>query len=184
MREGCALINLRLTVGQQICVFKGCENQGSIFGVCKDHEDGAIRELFLQTVNEGLCTYDAPRCFSSHAKWREYVAACMISRKDESGYINHCRDCTPDYKKTMMRAGVCDHPETVFIRSNRFKGEVIGVCIDPRIKRTAKWEEAVMGISGEIVQLPPPEVIEQKLAKISKDAEPKKRGPKFKKDRA
>lgn len=177
------MINLRLTVGQQICSRQGCNKQGTIFGVCKEHEEAAIRELFVQTVQEGLCPYDAPSCFDSHAKWREYVAACIISRKDESGYINQCRDCTPEFKQAMMRVGACEHPETVFIRSRRFKGEIIGVCIDSRIKRTAKWEEAVMGISGEVVQLPPPEVIEQKLAKISKDAEPKKRGPRFMKDR-
>lgn len=175
--------SLRLTVGQQVCAHKGCEQQGGIFGYCKQHEEPHIRKLFEETVKEGLCPHEPPSCFDAHAKWREYVAACIISRRDESGYINQCRDCTPEFKQAMMRSGACQHPETVFIRSKRFKGEIIGVCIDPRIKRTAKWEEAVMGIAGEIVQLPPPEVIEQSLRKISRDAEPKKRGPRFKKDK-
>lgn len=177
------MTSLRLTVGQQVCGHKGCEEQGGIFGFCKQHEGAVIQELFEQTVAEGYCPHEAPKCFDSHAKWREYVAACMISRKDESGYINHCRDCTPEYKVAMMRKGACEHPETVFIRAKRFQGEVIGVCIDTRYKRTSKWEIAVMGLSGDIVHMPPPEVIEQKLSKISKDAEPKKRGPRFMKDR-
>jgi hypothetical protein len=177
------LTSLRLTVGQQICVHKGCGKPGTIFGVCLDHEDAAIRTVFSNAVQAGHCPYEAPRCFSSHQKWREYVAACMISRKEESGIISHCRDCTPEYKAAMMRDGLCDHPETVFIRSRQFNGEVVGICIDSRVKRTAKWEQAVMGLSGEIVQMPPSEVIEQKLAKISEDAAPKKRGPRFMKDR-
>lgn len=107
----------------------------------------------------------------------------MVSRKEEAGLVSHCRDCTPEYKAAMLREGACDHPETVFIRSRRFKGEIVGVCIDTRIKRTAVWEEAVMGMSGEIIQLPPSEVIEQKLSKIAQDAAPKKRGPRFMKDR-
>lgn len=176
------MINLRLTVGQQICFFEGCGEPGSIFGVCKQHEAEAIRAVFEDAVAKGHCPYDAPPCFSTHEKWREYVAAYLISRKDP-GYVNQCRDCTPAYKKAMMREGLCEHPETVFIRSKKLKGEVIGVCIDTRFKKSVVWEEAVMGLSGDIVELPPTEVIEQKLAKIAEDNKPKKRGPRFMKDR-
>ena len=177
------MTSLRLTVGQQVCAHTGCDQQGGIFGYCKRHEEPHIRKLFEETVAKGLCTNEPPKCFDTHAKWQEYVAACMVSRKDEAGYVNQCWDCTPEYKQAMMRKGACEHPETVFIRAKRFKGEVIGVCIDTRYKKTSKWEMAVMGMSGDIVHMPPPEVIEQKLSKISKDAEPKKRGPRFKKDR-
>jgi hypothetical protein len=41
----------------------------------------------------------------------------------------------------------------------------------------------MMGVSGEVVKLPPHYAIDETLKQIHKDAEPKKRGPKFKKDK-
>lgn len=82
-----------------------------------------------------------------------------------------------------MAEGRCAHHETVFIRSQRMGGDLIGVAVDAVRKSTAAWENAMMGMSGEVVKLPPHHAIDATLKQIHKDAEPKKRGPKFKKDR-
>ena len=79
-----------------------------------------------------------------------------------------------------MQAERCTHPETVFIQSDRYQGDIIGVAAG---KSTTQWESAMMGMYGPVVKLPPHEVTEQMLAKIAQDKAPKKRGPKFKKDR-
>lgn len=156
-----------------------------MYGFCFLHEEQYVRLAFNEAVQEGMCSHEAPPCFPGHQEWREYVVVTVASHKqgDAGKRLNYCRDCTPQHKNRMMAKDACPHPETVFIHAKKWSGEMVGVRIDPHTSRTQVWEAAVMGMSGAIVQLPPTEVIERMLTKISRAAAPKKRGPRFKKDR-
>ena len=166
------------------CRVHGCLNASSVYGVCKEHEAEAIRKRFMLAVDHGLCTQEPPPCFGGADDWREYVVAFMLCRSDSERRatpIEFCRDCTPRFKDEMTECGRCSHQETVFIRSDKHGGDVIGVPAGK--KSTSAWESAVMGVSGEVVKLPPPEQIDKMLRQIAIDNAPKKRGPKFKRER-
>jgi hypothetical protein len=112
-------------------------------------------------------------CFT-YKQWKEYVSAHFLSGhsgRSESSPVEYCRDCSPKHRDAMVRQGLCGHPETVFIRESR-ASEVIGVpLIDARRPRV--WEQAVMGMSGQVISLPRPESIEAATKKIAGT----KRGP-------
>lgn len=166
------------------CKHVECNRSSGVYGVCPEHEPEAIRRYFMSAVKEGICSYDPPPCFKGDNEWREYVVAAMLCRNKserQRAPIEYCRDCTPKFKDEMLGCGKCKHPETVFIRSERHGGDIIGVPVGER--STTVWESAVMGMAGEVVKLPSAEVIGDALTKIAKDAEPKKRGPRFRKDR-
>lgn len=38
---------------------------------------------------------------------------------------NFCIDCTPEYKRQMIRRGRCEYPKTAFKKK---RGEIVGVC--------------------------------------------------------
>ena len=66
----------------------------------------------------------------------------------------------------MVATGRCSHPETVFIRSDRFAGGTVGVAlIDPA--KSSAWEGAVMGMSGAVVSMPQGDVIDTIITKLS-----------------
>lgn len=171
------MINLSLSILPIKCKHVDCSKPSGMYGVCKEHEPYDILKYFMAAVKAGLCPHDPPPCFRSVTEWREYVVAAMLCRNKSERHaapIEFCRDCTPKYKDDMMECNRCTHPEVVFIRSERYMGDVIGV---PKgHKGTAAWESAVMGMHGEVVKLPPPEVIDSVLSGIAKDAEPKPRG--------
>ena len=53
-----------------------------------------------------------PTCFD-HAQWAWWKKACSrasINKKDA-----YCEDCTPDYKREMLKAGKCDWQDVKFI---------------------------------------------------------------------
>ena len=159
-----------------------CIKPAGLFGFCDEHQKSALRTYFRDAVYHGFAEAITPKCFKSDESYHEYVATFLGAYGSElkQPKVEVCRDCNPEYKEQMMKEGKCDHHETVFIRSNRMGGEVIGVAIG---KSTSAWENAMMGVSGEVVKLPPHYAIDETLKQIHKDAEPKKRGPKFKKDR-
>lgn len=53
-----------------------------------------------------------PSCFNSTASYVEWLkAARMCGVHASHGF---CSDCLPEYKRDMLAAGRCDHPDTVF----------------------------------------------------------------------
>lgn len=174
---------LSLTILPSSCRVPGCLNLAGSYGVCRSHQDGLVKDAFDAAVREGVCSATSPSCFPSSTEWREYVVAAVLCRNTSerrAAPVEFCRDCTPEYKREQMEAGKCAHPETVFIRSERYHGDVIGVCIQ---KTTGNWERAMMGLDGDVVAFPPDEIADATMTKIQQDAAPKKRGPRFKKDR-
>lgn len=177
------MIRLNLSIVRGVCAVPGCENAAGMFGVCGLHEADAIRGHFDKAVSDGICSKEMPPCFPNHTEWREYTVASVLCRNQserKAAPIDFCRDCTPAHKARMMDEGRCTHHEVVFIRSDRHQGDVIGVGMG---KLSTQWESAMMGMYGPVVKLPPAEVVEETLAKIAIEKAPKKRGPRFKKDR-
>ncbi|CAB4195489.1 hypothetical protein UFOVP1298_22 [uncultured Caudovirales phage] len=177
-------LSLHLLPGK--CKVPGCDRAAGMFGICSVHEEGHIDSHFEQAVSDGACSADAPPCFRSMSEYKDYVVSFSLARSHEAAKIyrvDFCRDCNPVYKAKMMFEERCSHRETVFIKSHRLGGDVVGVSVDDVKKSTASWENAMMGMSGEVMCLPPHDAIADTLAQIDKEAQPKKRGPRFKKDR-
>ena len=166
---------LYLSIARGQCSVAGCNSSSGVFGVCHIHERELIQGQFYQAVDRGVCSQEKPPCFSTDDEWREYVVANVLSRdkKSKVPVIDYCRDCTTQHKDSMMAAGRCIHPETVFIYSDRHQGDVIGVSMG---RLSTQWESAMMGMYGPVVKLPPHETIAEMLAKIAQDKAPKKRG--------
>ena len=169
------MTKLYLSIARGVCNVVGCKSPSGMFGVCRTHEREAVAEYFDAAVAEGVCSATEPPCFASNEEWREYVVAHAMSRGERKTTppVDFCRDCTVKHKDSMMAAGRCTHPETVFIRSDRYQGDVIGVSMG---RLSTQWESAMMGMYGPVVKLPPPETTEQILAKIAEAKVPKKRG--------
>lgn len=55
-----------------------------------------------------------PRCFD-HAQWSSWKKACSRGRVFPNQKDTYCEDCTPDYKREMMKADKCDWPDVKFI---------------------------------------------------------------------
>lgn len=163
------MTELALTFFPLRCRTEGCKRSAGVFSVCKEHEERELRVAYLKMVRDGQVQHLAPPCFGSDQEFREYAVAFKLSQPSEVGkqfYVDPCRDCTPVYRDKMIAAGRCQHPETVFIRSARFAGDRIGVPLLDE-KKAAPWEAAIMGLSGPVVGLPAPEVIDQAVARIS-----------------
>lgn len=140
-----------------------------MFGVCQTHEPDAIRHEYLRLVIEGRALPEAPRCFESTLAYREYAVAFYLAQPSGHGsqfFVDHCRDCGPKFKQRMVEAGRCSHPETVFIRSERYAGDTIGVALTD-LSKSGPWESAVMGMSGPVVSMPQPEVIDKIVTQLS-----------------
>lgn len=184
MREGWCLRVNKLPISlfsTGSCRELPCCKPAGLFGFCSDHEEAGIRQHFEEAVQAGLVDQSVPLCFNTARQFYEYVATFLASLYGfKQSRVDICRDCNPEFKERMMSEGRCAHHETVFIKSQRMGGDLVGVAIS---KSTAAWENAMMGMSGEVVKLPPHYAIDATLKQIHKDAEPKKRGPKFKKDR-
>lgn len=170
------MIDLSLSLSPRKCKHVGCSQPAAMFGVCQGHEKRDILRHFLWAVNKNSANESVPACFNSRGEWMQYVVASNLSTVggQSSKTIDYCRDCTPKYKRECMDKGTCGHTETVFIRSDNHNGGLIGVSI-PTLGKSDAWEKAIMGMSGEVVTLPPASVIDQQLRAINT---PKKRGPK------
>lgn len=112
----------------------------------------------------------APSCFTQ-AEWRDYTVAYSLSAHHRKGAIptvDHCRDCTQQFKRKMMDEGKCAHPETVFIKAE-IGGDVIGVpMLNPA--RPHVWEQALMSVSGVVVGMPPAAAIDAAMSLIARTA--------------
>lgn len=53
-----------------------------------------------------------PQCFDSEADWQRW---CQESRASDWPSDRFCRDCNPQTRDTMIGAGRCVYPETVFV---------------------------------------------------------------------
>jgi hypothetical protein len=123
-------------------------------------------------ASQGCVDHNAPRCFDSTEQWHEYTVAYYLSSSTK-GYkgkpprIDYCRDCTKKHKERMLAEGRCDHPETVFVRPDGVDKDVIGIALVD-YKKSGAWEQAVMGMSGQVVTMPPGEVIDSVLGVLSR----------------
>lgn len=178
---------LTLSLNGGTCRVIGCTRHAGVFGVCDDHQKDYVIRYFHRSVVQKLCPLERPRCFESDEQWREYIAAWIAASTNKpfesATRIDYCQDCQVGFKREMMKCGRCDHPETVFIYSEKHDGDLIGVSVDPDLRKTRVWEMAVFGASGDVSSAPPEDVLGATLDKIASGREAKKRGPKFKKDR-
>lgn len=170
-----------LTLFPVKCRHEGCNERSTVFGFCKLHEAVAIDNEFAKLVEAGVAEQNKPNCFDTDRQWREYVVTFALANLGNKGgrhVIEHCRDCTPKHKLSMMAIERCAHPETVFIRSDRYK-DVIGVPLT-NIKHPETWEKAMMGLAGPVVLLPSSEVVNaivQQLGQKKKRGRPRKVQP-------
>jgi hypothetical protein len=163
------LSDLSLSLFPRKCKHIDCNSTAGVFGVCRAHEFDAVRRQYLKLVVDGSALPEAPKCFDSTRAYREYAVAFYLAQPSGHGsqfFVDHCRDCEPKFKKRMVEAGRCSHPETVFIRSERFAGDTIGVSMID-LSKSAPWESAVMGMSGPVVSMPDPEVIDKIVTQLS-----------------
>ena len=63
-----------------------------------------------------------PACFSTDSEWADWYAF-------RAGAKFPCVDCTPEHQEKMIRAGRCEHAETLFVARD---GELTGVRSDER----------------------------------------------------
>ena len=61
---------------------------------------------------------DRPACFATDSEWADWYAF-------RAGAKYPCVDCTPEHQEKMIRAGRCEHAETLFVLRS---GEMVGVC--------------------------------------------------------
>lgn len=158
---------LSLSLSARTCKHPECVKPSGMFGVCADHEPCHIRRLFKDAVKIGAAEDEKPGCFRDQPEWHGYIAASMLTGHASRGvrsHISYCRDCTPAYKAEMMECGRCQHAETVFVREEG--GDVVGVPLG-RSKRSRAWEYAVMGMSGQVVSMPPEEEVGRVLDKLA-----------------
>jgi hypothetical protein len=172
---------LTLSFWKEKCRVVNCDKTSGVYGVCTQHEAWALRRYFESAVREEICDRDAPPCFRNQQEWVEYVVAFMLCRnlnERQRNRVDFCRDCTPEFKDEQIRLGKCTHAETVFIRPQRSTEDVVGVSFDKKKKSNAAWENAMLGVSGEIVRLPDEESMNDRLMILSENSKPQKRGPK------
>lgn len=155
-----------------------------MFGVCHIHEPEDIRRTFQRAVAKGLAHPNRPACFPTDAEYHEYTVATLLTGHASRGVktkINYCRDCTPAYKQEMVECGQCSHPETVFIRDQKASGDVVGVAVGGP-ENTRAWEQAVMGMMGQVVSMPSCEAVGAVLSRLTEDGKPKRGRPKKKRE--
>ena len=134
-----------------------------MLGCCPSHEPELIESTFNSYVSSNPELKEKPICYESHEKWMQYVVACIFCNapdRRESVVIEHCKDCTPKFRDQQISIGMCQQPETVFIRSDS-NGALIGVPLMDMSSqhKVQRWEKAVMGVSGAVVSLPKPEIL-------------------------
>lgn len=104
-----------------------------------DYDDGdgdslsALSKKMRDYVDEQKAIIkDYPSCFNSvddYLVWK-YLALKTVKKKLAD---NICMDCSPEYKREMVKQGRCQHPETKFFVINRYKdkkyymSEMVGV---------------------------------------------------------
>lgn len=54
----------------------------------------------------------APRCFGGDKQARRWVGATRHAAPGPSAF---CADCTRAFQSEMLKAGLCDHPDTFFV---------------------------------------------------------------------
>lgn len=170
-----------LALSGRQCRVDGCNNTAGMYGVCAEHEDERITEVFNECVAKGWATHEKPACFRDHREWRYYVVAWRLSVRQLNGnsrlQVEYCRDCTPAYKAQMKAEDRCGHHETIFIRPHLSPDEVTGIPIFD-FTRTGKWQSAIMSMGCDVVDLPDDDVVAACLERIAYEATPKKRGRK------
>jgi hypothetical protein len=152
---------------------EGCDRIPGLFGACVEHQGIPIRKEFDAAVARGAAACEPPPCFDGHARWQEYVACWSLKERITSRYSKHiefCRDCSPTYRSIMDKHKRCTHEEVIFVRKQT--GEIVGVSAH----FVSRWESALLGLHGEVVQMPSPEAVDRTTEKIARARAPKKMG--------
>jgi hypothetical protein len=81
-----------------------------------------------------------PPCFESRVQYQDYMWQSHRTNQPHDP-MNHCLDCTREYKIEMLKQKRCEHPETIFVvwRSSHKKDRPIGAILD---------EPDILGISN------------------------------------
>lgn len=68
-----------------------------------------------------------PPCFESRGQYAEYMWQAQKANQPFDP-MNHCLDCTREYKIQMLKERRCEHPETIFVlwRSSNKKDKPAG----------------------------------------------------------
>ena len=153
------------------CLGDGCGSAAGLFGYCPTHEPEFVVQAFDRYVTGGAAAREKPTCYESQQKWMQYVVAyifCSAPDRRDGVTVEHCKDCTPKYRDEQIAAGKCQHPETVFIKSES-SGTLIGVPLTDMSSqhKVQRWEKAVMGVSGAVVSLPNPEVLSKIIETVA-----------------
>lgn len=128
------------------CMRDPCTQPGDTFGYCKPHFAEEIQARHERLSAQGK-TRPKPHCFHSEAQWREYEVFALDAPDSRLPKADPCSDCTPDYRARMAAAGLCDRPETVFIKR---RGALEGITA----QRYSLWLKACRGEAGVVVGMP------------------------------
>lgn len=150
------------------CQIVQCTEPSGFYGYCLGHEPEFVAKEFEGLAEKGLVAKQKPTCYESQRKWTEYVVAFVYSSAADrraTMQIDHCKDCTPSYRDEQYGLGRCEHPETVFVKPDTSNGGLVGIPMktskDPR-----RWEQAMMGMLGQVVSLPSTKAMEEVMNKI------------------
>ena len=81
-----------------------------------------------------------PPCFENRNQYKDYMWQSHRTNQPHDP-MNHCLDCTREYKIQMLKEKRCEHPETIFVvwRNSHKKDKPTGAIPD---------EPDVLGISN------------------------------------
>ena len=150
------------------CQIIGCTQPSGFYGYCLGHEPEFVAKEFDRLVEKGIAVQQKPTCYESQRKWSEYVVAFVHSSAPDrraTVTIEHCKDCTPAYRDEQYAIGRCEHPETVFVKPDTSNGGLVGIPLK-NARDSRRWEQAMMGMLGQVVSLPSTKAMEQVMQRI------------------
>ena len=109
-----------------------------------------------------------PPCFSCKADYELWLNTPL----QENLVAQHCADCLPSFKMRMLKAGRCEHPETVFaFIPSSFDGED-GVDIEGRWSRSTEPRAQVIRMVRQVgrPRKQPPEPVKLDTKKQREEA--------------
>lgn len=150
------------------CQIAECVQPSGFYGYCLGHEPEFVAKEFDRLVETGVAAQQKPTCYESQRKWSEYVVAFVWSSAPDrraTVTIEHCKDCTPAYRDEQYAVGRCQHPETVFVKPDTSNGGLVGIPLK-NARDSRRWEQAMMGMLGQVVSLPSTKAMEEVMQRI------------------
>lgn len=71
---------------------------------------GDKRVITIKPYNPEWC----PPCFENRLQYQDYMWQSHRANQPHDP-MNHCLDCTREYKIQMLKEKRCEHPETIFV---------------------------------------------------------------------